>query len=78
MYIPDKQYTPNASDLNELEEEKLREEEMEKAFLRMEKSKRRPLRRKKAVRCANGTRREVPEAVHWVRRVVLFAHITAF
>ena len=31
MYIPDKQYTPNASDLNELEEEKLREEEMEKA-----------------------------------------------
>ena len=49
MYIPDKQYTPNASDLNDLEEVKLREEEMEKAFLRMEKSKR---RKKKTFQCA--------------------------
>ncbi len=49
MYVPEKQYTPNASELNEIEEEKLREEEMEKAFLRMENLKR---RKKKTLLCA--------------------------
>ena len=48
MYIPQKQYEPNASEINDLLERKKHEEEMEKAFERIENTKR---RRKKSLLC---------------------------
>ena len=41
MYIPQKQYEPNASEINDLLERKKHEEEMEKALERLETAKRR-------------------------------------
>lgn len=49
MYIPHKQYEPNASEMNDLLERKKHEEEMEEAFKRMENAKR---RKKKTFLCA--------------------------
>lgn len=49
MYIPQKQYEPNASEINDLLERKKHEEEMEKALERLETEKR---RKKKTFLCS--------------------------
>lgn len=49
MYVPEKQYNPNASDMNDILERQRHEEEMEKAFIRMEKAKK---RKQKAFWCS--------------------------
>ena len=49
MYVPEKQYNPNASDMNDILERQRHEEEMEIAFIRMEKAKR---RKQKAFWCS--------------------------
>ncbi|MBQ2941390.1 MAG: hypothetical protein IJD97_04065 [Clostridia bacterium] len=49
MYIPQKQYEPNASEINDLLERKKHEEEMEKALERLETAKR---RKKKTFLCS--------------------------
>ncbi|MDO5478124.1 MAG: hypothetical protein Q4G23_03065 [Clostridia bacterium] len=49
MYIPQKQYEPNASEINDLLERKKHEEEMEKALERLETVKR---RKKKTFLCS--------------------------
>ncbi len=48
MYVPDKQYNPNASELNDISERQKHEEEMEKAFERMERAK---ARKRKTLLC---------------------------
>ena len=49
MYVPEKQYNPNASDMNDILERQRHEEEMEIAFIRMEKAKK---RKQKAFWCS--------------------------
>ena len=49
MYVPDKQYNPNASEINDMAERQRHEEEMEKALARMEKARR---RKEKSLMCA--------------------------
>ncbi len=49
MYVPEKQYNPNASEMNDILERQRHEEEMEKAFIRMEKAK---IRKQKAFWCS--------------------------
>ena len=41
MYVPDKQYNPNASEINDMTERQKHEEEMEQVLVRMENASRR-------------------------------------